>query len=55
MGTVTNQSKTDNIIKKKPRGDQLLEEYVHKKNMTIGTIMVPANNPTPSQGCVKKT
>jgi hypothetical protein len=55
MGTITNQSKTDKTIKKRPSGDQLLEEYVQKKNMTIGTRMVLANNPTPSQGRVKKT
>jgi hypothetical protein len=55
MGTITNQRKTDKTIKKRPSGDQVLEEYVQKKNMTIGTRMVFANNPTPSQGRVKNT
>ncbi len=55
METTTNQSKTNKTFKKRPNGDQLLEEYAHKKNKTMGTKMVPANNPTLSRGCVKKT
>ncbi len=46
METTTNQSKTNKTIKKKPNGDQLLEEYAHKKNKTMGTKMVLANNAT---------
>jgi hypothetical protein len=55
MGTTTNQNKIDKIVKKRPSGDQLMEEYAHKKNKTMGTRMVFASNPTPSRGCVKKT
>ncbi len=48
MGTITKQTKTDKTIKKRPSQDQLLEEYAHKKNKTIGRRMVPTHNPKPS-------
>ncbi len=55
MEIATNQSKTDKTIKRRPSGHQLLEEQTHKKNRKMGTKMVLVNNPTLSQGCVKKT
>jgi len=48
MEIATNQSKTNKTSKRRPSGDQLLEEYAHKKNKKMGTKMVHVNNPTPS-------